>query len=264
MDKLKLIGLQYDIIWEDPVANRKKIDQLLAKRSEAVDIIVLPEMFCTGFTMNPQRFGEQIEGNTYHWMEKLAQDKNALVMGSTIIRENGHFFNRFLAVSPDGLIGEYDKRHLFRLSNEDMHYKPGKEWVVLEYKGWHICPQVCYDLRFPVWSRNRVWDDEKPSYDLLVYVANWPEARIHHWDALLKARAIENQVYTVGINRVGRDGNNLNYTGSSVILNPLGDLIESAGSGENLIQAELDPEMLHHVRNKFPFWQDADEFDLAL
>ncbi|MEL6251859.1 MAG: amidohydrolase [Bacteroidota bacterium] len=261
---LKVIGLQLDLIWQNPEANRKHIDALLNGYQEHADIIVLPEMFTTGFTMDAASNFEELQGPTLFWMKQLAERRDALICGSVIIREDGEFFNRFLMVSPDGLIGEYNKRHLFRMADEHHHYLSGEEWVRAEYKGWRILPQVCYDLRFPVFSRNRLDAEGNLSYDLLIYVANWPTPRVNHWETLLQARAIENQAFVVGVNRVGVDGVNVPYSGSSMILDPKGKRLAFETEKEAILEATLDPEPMNAYREKFPIWKDADVFELYM
>lgn len=261
---LKVIGLQLDLVWQNPEANRKHIDDLLFEYKKDVDIIVLPEMFTTGFSMQASQNFEELRGPTVHWMEELAQKRDALICGSLIIREDGEFYNRFLMVSPDGIIGEYNKRHLFRMADEHNHYMQGEEWVRAEYKGWRILPQVCYDLRFPVFSRNRLDAEGKLSYDLLIYVANWPTPRVNHWETLLQARAIENQSFVIGVNRVGVDGVDVPYSGSSMILDAKGQRLAFETGKEAILEAELDPAPMNAYREKFPMWKDADVFELYM
>ncbi|MEM7657859.1 MAG: amidohydrolase [Bacteroidota bacterium] len=262
MNVLQVAALQMNLDWHLPAANRKRAERMLKGLSASPDLILLPEMFTTGFTMDAAQHWEEMEGETQQWMQKMANKHQALVGGSLIIREGHDYYNRFLFVSPDGLLAEYDKRHLFRMGGEHEAYEAGDSWVWVEYKGWRIVPMVCYDLRFPVWSRNRPQGEEPLAYDLLVYVANWPDKRVRHWETLLTARAIENQSYTIGVNRVGKDGNEIPYSGSSMILDPLGDPMEYNSGEEVLLEASLDPEALQRYRQGFPIWKDADVFEV--
>ncbi|NEW80406.1 MAG: amidohydrolase, partial [Gelidibacter sp.] len=209
MQNLKIAMLQAELVWHNVELNRKNFLEKINQIKEQVDLIILPEMFTTGFSMHPQKIGDTMNGETVNWMRKIASEKDTAIAGSVIIFENNNFYNRFLFVHPSGEINFYDKRHLFTLAGEDKVYESGKEKLIVNYKGWKICPLVCYDLRFPVWARN------VEDYDLLIYVANWPKIRIAAWDTLLKARAIENMCYTVGVNRVGVDANNYEYNGHS-------------------------------------------------
>ncbi len=202
---MKIALIQSSLFWENPNANRNHFEEKINAIDEEVDLIVLPEMFSTGFTMNPSAVSETMQGETVLWLQSLAEAKNSAITGSLVIQENNNFYNRLLFVFPSGEIQFYDKRHLFTLAGEDKIYTSGKDKLIVEYKGWKICPLVCYDLRFPVFARN------VEEYDVLIYVANWPESRITAWDALLKARAIENMSYTIGVNRVGKDNNNFEH-----------------------------------------------------
>ncbi|MEM6265698.1 MAG: amidohydrolase [Bacteroidota bacterium] len=256
--------LQLDLDWENPLANQHRIGRLLDQVPEA-DLLVLPEMWNTGFSMEASRLAETMQGPSIQWMKELALKRNAVVIGSLIIEESGsRYFNRALAISPDGILGQYDKRHTFRMAGEHEVFDSGTEQTIISWKGWKICLQVCYDLRFPVWSRNRVNADGELEYEVLVYVANWPKARVSHWDALLQARAIENQSYVIGVNRAGTDGNGIYYPGHSAVHDPLGkSLVASDTSDERLLSATLDKEMMVRYRKKFPAWQDADAFELG-
>jgi omega-amidase len=262
MQALNIIGLQWDLAWENPEANRQKAANMLAEQDTAGALIVLPEMFTTGFSMDAPANAENMEGPSLKWMQELASQQQALVTGSLIIEEDGHYYNRFLAVSSAGLVCQYDKRHTFRMAGEHEVYQPGQHRAIFSWQGWRICPQVCYDLRFPVWSRAHSLGTG-PDYDLLLYVANWPEPRISHWDALLKARAIENQTYVVGINRIGTDGNEVPYVGSSAIIDYLGKPVIHHRHTETLLKATLEPAPLQSYRQKFPVWKDADIFEIV-
>jgi len=260
MDRLSVLALQMDIVWQDPKANRQHIESLL-KGAPPTDVIIFPEMFTSGFSKYPSN-GEEPGGETALWMQKIAGEHDALVMGSYNVREKGKSYNRLLVVTKTGIVGQYDKRHLFRMAGEDERYSGGNTRTIIEYKGWRICPLVCYDLRFPVWSRNTMGEDGRMDYDLLIYVANWPRARAYHWDSLLIARAIENQAFVVGINRVGVDGNDISYNGCSSILDPLGNRLAHSTEQESLLFAQLDKNVQEKLRKSFPVWMDADQFTI--
>ena len=258
MDKLKVALFQVDIKWEKQNENLKKYDRLFAQLDAETDLVVLPELFATGFTMNVINQWESTDGNTVNWLIKKAKANNALILGSVIIKENNNYFNRLLAVFPDGDIQYYDKRHLFRMGEEHIHYTTGSKKLFITYKEWKIFPLICYDLRFPVWSRN-----VNNEYDLMVYIANWPEKRREHWLKLLFARAIENQSYVIGVNRIGKDGRGVGYSGDSIVIDPKGEIISSQlTKKEKIITAILHKEMLIKNRNKFPVYLDADQFKL--
>lgn len=249
MKALKITALNLDISWKNKIENYEKIEQSF-KNVEA-DILMLPEMFSTGFYMKPEEIADRNE-ETLIWMKQFSKHKNSVVCGSASIHEEGKFFNRFYFVEPIGNYSCYDKRHLFSYSGEDKKYSAGKERVIVSYKGWRILLQVCYDLRFPIFSRNN--DD----YDVILYVANWPKSRIDAWQTLLKARAIENQAYVFGLNRIGTDGNNLEYPESSYCFSA--DGTEISKTDNNIVSATLDLEKLQEFRTKFPFLSDRDEF----
>ena len=254
-DQLNIALVQSDLVWENAPANRKNFTEKLQGISRSVDVVVLPEMFSTGFTMNAKTVAEPMEGETVAWMQQKASELNTAMAGSLVIIENGRFYNRFLFVEPTGNIAVYNKRHAFTLAGENKIYTSGTEKVIVEYKGWKICLQVCYDLRFPVWSRNT------EHYDLLIYVANWPKPRISAWNALLKARAIENMSYCIGVNRVGIDGTNLEYPGCSAAYNVLGNEIAACKSSlEQIKIATLEKRHVEAYRNKFKFLNDQDRF----
>ncbi len=262
MSSLNISALQLDLAWHDPASNYAKVEALLAKESLVGELIVLPEMFTTAFSMEAATQAEQMQGPSVSWMHQLASRYESCVVGSLMIEEGGTYFNRFIAMTQDGILAQYDKRHPFSLANEHLTYKPGEKQVIFTYKGWNICPQICYDLRFPVWARNRRTADDQLSYDLLLYVANWPEARVRHWESLLVARAIENQSCVVGVNRVGLDAKELRYSGSSMILSAMGERLAFNGGSECVLTAELKKTELEAYRREFRFWQDADEFDV--
>jgi predicted amidohydrolase len=267
MENLKITLVQSPLVWENPGANLKHLDSLLA-RPAGTDVVMLPEMFTTGFTMKPEKNAEKHEGRGLQWMKQKAGELNAYITGSICVEENGRYYNRLYFTRPDGKYKIYDKRHLFRMGNEQNHYTPGKEKIIADVKGWKIMPLVCYDLRFPVWSRNRwVQKSDAPvaSYDVLLYVANWPEARSHAWKQLLIARAIENQCYVAGVNRIGADGNIIMHAGDSMVVNPLGEIISNTQPHqENVETVVLDYEMLQGLRKKFPVGLDTDAFDLKI
>lgn len=248
---------QFDLVWENPVANRTKIDEWLRKSNEKTDVIFFPEMFTTGFSMNVSGLAETMDGETVGWMKARSAEFQTALCGSLIIREDGKFFNRLLFVEPSGEVHFYNKRHLFTMSKEESHFEKGTERLIVNYKGWRICTLICYDLRFPVWARNR---DE---YDLLVYSANWPQARTEVWNTLLRARAIENQAYVVGANRVGVDGNLVSYSGNSQLINPKGGLLSEIGDHhKGIVSAGLSFSEMIKFRTDFPVLNDADEFDM--
>jgi omega-amidase len=254
---MKTALLQCSLVWENPQANRDYFSDKINAIQEKVDLIVLPEMFSTGFTMNPETVAEKMQGDTVLWMQMMAQNKSCAIMGSLIIIEDEKFFNRLLFVYPSGTIQTYDKKHLFTLAGESKVYTAGTEKLIIDYNGWKICALVCYDLRFPVFSRN------VEDYDLLVYVANWPKARINAWDTLLKARAIENMSYVIGVNRVGEDGNGHEYLGHSQIIDPLGNDIVELSETEVVLIAEIDKDKINEWREKFAFLNDRDSFKIS-
>ena len=254
---MQVILVQAPLIWENPKLNRDYFEKIIKSISEKVDLIVLPEMFTTGFTMNPSAVSETIQGETVSWMQSLAKAKNCAITGSVVIKENGNFYNRMLFVFPSGEIQHYDKRHLFTLAGEEKVYTAGTQKLIVEYLGWKICPLVCYDLRFPVFARN------VEDYDVLLYVANWPKIRTNAWDILLKARAVENMCYTIGVNRTGVDGNNHEYIGHSQAVDFLGNYIIQPHETEGVFIVELDKKKLDETRNKLAFLDDKDEFKLS-
>lgn len=252
---LNIIAVQTNIIWENPKTNlisyQQKIDQL----EGSIDLIVLPEMFSTGFTMQPDRVAEKMDGCSVQWMQETAIANQVAIVGSLVIEENHQYFNRALFVHPNGQIQFYDKRHLFTLAGEDKVYTPGENRVIISYKGWRICPLICYDLRFPVWSR---YSDD---YDLLLYLANWPTTRISAWDSLLKARAIENMSYCIGVNRIGEDANGHQYNGHSAVYDFLGEKIATTLENEEaILTCSCDKIQQERMRKKLNFLSDKDSF----
>lgn len=251
---MKVAIIQSDLIWENPSANRNHFEEKINTITEKVDLIVLPEMFTTGFTMNPSSVAETMEGVTVQWMQKLAVGKNAAITGSLVIEEKNQYYNRMIFVFPDGNIKTYDKRHLFSLAKEETVFTSGDEKVIVVFRGWKICLQICYDLRFPVFARN------VENYDLLIYVASWPKARINAWDILLKARAVENLCYTIGVNRIGTDGSQLEYVGHSQIVDCLGNNCIEPFENEAIKLITLSQETMLETRNKLNFLSDQDKF----
>ncbi|MEL7220794.1 MAG: amidohydrolase [Bacteroidota bacterium] len=254
MNTLKVRLIQADLLWENPVTNRQLLAVQIASRSAPVDVIILPEMFTTGFSMNAASYAEAPDGPTSQWMQAIAKEYQAAVTGSVIIKENDCFYNRLLWVEPDGSIQHYNKRHLFTLAGEEKVYTAGQQHLLVEYKGWRILPLVCYDLRFPVWSRNNC------DYDLLLYVANFPEKRAHAWRTLLLARAIENQSYTIGLNRVGTDHHQIYYSGDSCLVDYAGRYQQILPPRPIVIDVELDKEKQQDFRKKLAFLPDQDQF----
>ncbi|MFN0203674.1 MAG: amidohydrolase [Bacteroidia bacterium] len=256
---MKIALFQLDLVWENAKENQANIERHLANLEQGTEVVVLPEMFTTGFSMQAAQNAETMQGDSVAWMKAQAQKFQILLMGSLVIEDNGQYFNRLLAFAPDGnLLAKYDKRHLFRMANEHEHYKAGEERIIFKYKGWKICPLICYDLRFPVWSRN-----QDLAYDLLIYVANWPQRRVAHWEALAKARAIENQCFVAAVNRVGTDGAAIPYSGSSAILDFLGNELTQQAAKEEILYATLDKNAMEQYRNSFPAWRDADHFQMT-
>lgn len=253
--QLKFTIIQPNIFWEDKAANLKQYEAYMDNVSEKMEVVVLPEMFSTGFSMAPERLAETMDGNTVQWMKNLSMKHRCILTGSVIIEEEGKYYNRLLWVLPDGKIGQYDKRHLFGYANEDEHYSRGEKRLIVSVKGFRICLQVCYDLRFPVWSRNK-----NEEYDVLLYVANWPERRSMPWKTLLQARAIENMSYTIGVNRVGEDGNGIAHSGDSSMFSPLGELIWQHSNDAVCHTLSIDKDVITQARAQFSFLKDADDF----
>jgi len=249
--------IQPDLVWEDKYRNFKNLSELISPLFNKTDIIILPEMFNTGFSMNPEQLSEEPEEETFDWMIKLAHKGNFGLCGSYTVKQDMHFFNRWIFVTPESESWYYDKRHLFSMGGEDKFFSSGKTRLVFSFRGIRISPYICYDLRFPVWSRNC------NDYDLMINAANWPESRSDVWNTLLKARAIENQCYVAGVNRIGTDGNGIKYCGESVILDPYGRIIASANSNEQgSITGEISMTELSDFRKKFPVLNDADNFSI--
>lgn len=264
MIDLRIALLQASLHWEDVGANLAMFEEQIRPLSGGAHVIILPEMFTTGFTMNPGPLAEQMNMRTTRWMRMMADDTGALLIGSFIVRENGLCYNRLVWMEPGGNLQMYDKRHLFRMAGEDRTYAPGGNRLIGTWMGWRICPLICYDLRFPVWSRNRCnLADGSLAYDLLIYVANWPSARAMAWETLLRARAIENLSYVVGVNRTGTDGNGVPYDGRSTAIGPRGDILISSEAVSVPLIIELSATDLQAHRERFPAHLDADDFYLA-
>lgn len=258
MRDLKLALLQQPLIWHDRTANLAAFAEHIAALDET-DLVLLPEMFTTGFTMASAEQAEA-DGLSLVWLQDMAQRHATAIAGSVAVNDNGHCYNRLYLVTSSGSVHQYDKRHLFAMAGEHAAYTAGRQRQVIDLHGWRICPLVCYDLRFPLWSRNRADD----AYDLLLYVANWPQQRRQHWRTLLQARAIENQCWCAGLNRVGNDGNGIHYAGDSVICDALGEIVADAQHAATSLCFTLSAEHLQQVRSRLPFLRDADDFSVTL
>lgn len=256
MQDLTVTMIQTTLDWHDAGANRARFDGLIAGINEPTDLIVLPEMFTTGYTMDTQKHAEQMDGDTIAWMKLVARDFGTTICGSLIIEDQGHYYNRLIWMPPDAVPGTYDKRHLFRMADENQHFTPGRERAIFEINGWRICPLVCYDLRFPVFSRGI------DAFDLLLYVACWPQTRRSAWHTLLPARAVENLCYSLGVNRIGTDGRGVDYAGDSMLSDYLGNTLVDCGNEEKIITTRLDGAALQRYRKKFPAHLDADRYKL--
>ena len=274
MSILTITLIQTNLHWENKKANLEMLQHKIDGIKEKTEIIILPEMFTTGFSMRPELLAEEMEGETVKWMRKIASEKKIILTGSVIIEDpsansqDGKYFNRLIWMLPDGHYGIYDKRHLFAFAEEHSHYSSGNKKLIASVKGWKINLQICYDLRFPVWARQSPINSKKEEpevnleYDLLINVANWPEKRNTAWKTLLRARAIENQCFVAGVNRVGEDGNRIQYVGESSVIDPLGEIIYQKNNEEDIFTYTLQKEKLSDVRNQFPFWRDADKFSI--
>lgn len=250
---MKVTTIQHNIKWENKKLNISEYNQYI-NNIQQTDLIILPEMFNTGFTMKPEMNFETMNGETINWMKNIANNKNCAITGSLIIKENNNYYNRLIWCQPNNIIQHYDKKHLFPIAEENKHYQNGNKILIIDYKGFKIKPLICYDLRFPTWSRIG-------NFDILIYVANWPMSRKNAWTTLLKARSIENQCYTIGVNRIGTDTTGLQHSGDTMIINPNGDIINSISS-EGTITTELDLDTINNIRDKFPFLNDKDDFIL--
>jgi predicted amidohydrolase len=257
---LKVTVVQTELTWHDAAANRARIERLMQPLAGQTDLIVLPEMFTTGFTMATEEVAEPVDGPSTQWLRKMAAATDATITGSIVTEDRGRYFNRLIWMRPDGTFASYDKRHLFRMAREQEHYAVGQERLIVQIDGWKICPLVCYDLRFPVWSRNRMGTEA--GYDVLIYVANWPDRRRYAWQTLLRARAIENLSYCVGVNRVGKDAQGHEYAGDSAVIDFLGQPLAEKSAAEFVATVSLDRAALDAFRAKFPANLDADEFSI--
>ena len=277
---LTITIIQTKLHWEDKMSNLQMLEQKINSKKEKTEIVVLPEMFSTGFSMKPETLAETMDDDTVKWMKRIAAKKKIILTGSIIIKDssiNGqgvNYYNRLIWMLPNGQYGTYDKRHRFAFAGEDEQYTAGTKRLIASVKGWKINLQVCYDLRFPVWTRQarslpsppiggmESANSQSPEYDVLIYVANWPEIRSTAWKSLLQARAIENQCYVVGVNRVGKDGNDINHSGDSMIIEPLGEILYHKKDEEDIFTITLSKDHLQTVREEFPFWKDADGFKI--
>ena len=278
MSSLTITTIQASVQWEDKRANLKQLEERILAIPEPTELVVLPEMFSTGFSMRPKALAERMDGPTVAWMQQIAARKKIILTGSLIVEEDGNYYNRLIWMLPNGQYGYYDKRHRFAYAGENEEYTAGHKRLIASVKGWKVLPLVCYDLRFPVWSRQtprpaQESDDREAAtgappgageleYDLLLYVANWPERRSHAWKTLLQARAIENQCFVAGVNRIGNDGNEIYHSGDTMIIGPLGETLYSAAANDEAFTLTLRKDDLARVRQHFPFWQDADRFSI--
>ena len=269
MHPLTFTLIQTKLHWEDKAANLTMLYEKIMSIQDKTEVVVLPEMFSTGFSMKPELFAENMHGSTVRWMKTTAAEKRIILTGSLVIEEDGKYYNRLIWMLPNGECGYYNKRHLFAYGHENEHYSPGNKRLITSVKGWKLNMQVCYDLRFPVWARQQQGMQGAATagegvvgceYDVLVYVANWPERRINAWRTLLQARAIENQCYAIGVNRVGYDGNNIYHNGNSMVIAPAGEILYEKQHDEDIFTVTLQKEKLEEVRGKFPFWKDGDKF----
>ncbi len=258
MQDLKVALVQSELHWCNPGANLANLEELIWTLNEPVNLIVLPEMFTTGFAMEPEKYAEHPNGNTAKWMKQMAAQCKAMIAGSLMIKDGNQYFNRMMMVTPDGDVYTYDKRHLFKLAEEHHHFTAGSKRTPVEWNDWKLMPQICYDLRFPVFSRNDV------GYHLLLYVANWPEPRISAWQKLLVARAIENQSYCIGLNRVGTDGKGHVYPGASTVVDPSGEVICTLDDQQQVQVVTLNKSVITAFRDKFPFLSDADRCQIEI
>ncbi|AYD46475.1 nitrilase family protein [Arachidicoccus soli] len=261
MSSLTITTIQSNIFWEDKAANLKMFEEKILSINEPTEVVVLPEMFTTGFIQQPEHLAETMEGSTINWMKSISSEKNIILTGSIIIKENEQYFNRLIWMLPNGQMGIYDKRHLFSFGGESEYFTSGKKRLIASVKGWKINLQICYDLRFPCWARQEVKNKE-PEYDILINVANWPEKRIHHWKTLLQARAIENLSYVIGVNRVAVDGNTILYNGNTAVIDPLGNYLYEKTIAEDIFTITLKKENLQHIRDRYHFLDDADKFQI--
>ncbi len=264
MQDLKVTLVQSDLYWQSITANLAMFEEQLWSIDGDTDLVLLPEMFSTGFSMDAERLAEPMNFTTFRWMKQMAEQVQAVVAGSFIVKEEQKYYNRLVWMNPNGTYDMYDKKHLFTLAKEHECFEPGQERLISTVKGWKVCPMICYDLRFPVWARNG-YDEAKQcmEYDLLCYIASWPSFRINAWDILLKGRAVENMAYTIGVNRIGEDGNDIPYNGHSAAIGPKGDTIFFADDKSTVTTVTLKADDLMQYRGKYPFYKDADAFSLG-
>ncbi len=277
MPSLTITLIQSQLNWEDKEANLRMFEEKINAIKGKTEMVVLPEMFSTGFSMNAKSLAEKMDGPTMEWMARIAKEHRIILTGSLIIEEDGYYYNRLIWMLPVGQYGHYDKRHLFGFAGEDQHYSPGNKRLIASVNGFKLNMQICYDLRFPVWASQQSFvppllgkkrvshfdafkEPEHPEYDILVYVANWPEKRNHAWKTLIQARAIENQCYVIGLNRVGNDGNDIYYSGDSMIVDALGKTLYEKSYDEDIFTITLLKEKIDEIRKQFPFWKDAEHF----
>ncbi|MFW5793392.1 MAG: amidohydrolase [Bacteroidota bacterium] len=263
MQNIKTTIIQSSLFWEQHEENRKMFSDKIDQIKDDTDIIILPEMFSTGFTMNPKPIAEKAKGESFQWMQKKAKEKNAVIAGSIATTENDKFYNRFYWVEPSGNFYQYDKKHLFTFAGEDKQYTAGQERIIIEYKGWKFLPLICYDLRFPVWSKNKYSKESGFDYDCIIYIANWPQPRNKAWKSLLIARAIENQSYVIGVNRIGFDNNKNEYSGDSAVVDPKGNYLSQLTANAELSDTViLSKEELYNFRENFRLGPDWDKFSI--
>ena len=263
MTPLHITLIQSNIYWENKEANLNSWQQKIDALPQGAEVVVLPEMFSTGFSMQTKQLAETMDGPTVEWMRTITKHKNIILAGSVIIEENNVYYNRLIWMLPNGEHSYYDKHHLFTYSKEDKYFTPGQKRLIVSVKGWKILLLICYDLRFPVWSSQQVQQSTtsiQPEFDAIIYVASWPERRNTAWKSLLQARAIENQCYVIGVNRVGEDGSSIYYSGNSMVIDPLGTIMYHKEHEEDIATVVLDRAHLEEVRHYFPFWKDADAF----
>jgi len=264
MSSLTFTIIQTSLHWEEKALNLAMLEEKITGIKEKTEVVILPEMFSTGFSMNPEKLAEEMDGETIAWMKRISSEKKIILTGSIMIAENGNYYNRLVWMLPNGQMGLYDKKHLFAYAGENNHYTSGNKRLIASVKGWKINLQVCYDLRFPVWSRQayKPGENHQLEYDVLIYVANWPEKRSLAWKTLLQARAIENQCFCIGVNRVGNDGNSIYYSGDSMVIHPLGEVLYHKPQDEDIFTITLQKDELENIRQKMPFWKDADSFKI--
>lgn len=260
MNTLSVTLIQSNLHWENKTANLQLFEEKIASLQQPAQVVVLPEMFSTGFSMKPAELAETMDGPSVQWMKRIAAENKIILTGSLIIEANQQYYNRLLWVLPNGTVGVYDKRHRFAFAGEDRFYTAGNKRLITSVNGWKFNLQICYDLRFPVWARQQ--SEDTPEFDVLLYVANWPERRSHAWKSLLIARAIENQCYVIGVNRVGKDGNGIEHSGDSMLVDPLGEVLFTQAGNEVISTHLLDKDNLTDARSRFPFWKDADRFNI--